>query len=56
MATNGKSGDGRRHGAVRERSQFQHPNGHWYKRDANTGKIIDVNKGGQPHKGVRRED
>ena len=56
MATNGKTGDGHRDGAVRERSQFQHPdNGHWYKRDTNTGHIIDVNKGGQPHKGVRKE-
>lgn len=55
MATNGKSGDGHRNGAVRERSQFQHPNGNWYKRDTNNGQIIDVNQSGQPHKGVRRE-
>ncbi|MDD3322258.1 MAG: hypothetical protein PHS59_12525 [Paludibacter sp.] len=56
MATNGKTGDGHRNGAVRDRSQFQHPdNGHWYKRDTNSGQIIDVNKGGQPHKGVRKE-
>lgn len=55
MATNGKTGDGHRNGAVRERSQFQHPNGFWYKRDTETGQIIDVNQGGQPHKGVRQE-
>jgi len=55
MATNGTSGDGHRNGAVRERSQFQHSNGNWYKRDTNNGQIIDVNQNDQPHKGVRRE-
>jgi V8-like Glu-specific endopeptidase len=55
MATNGKPGDGHRNGAVRDRSQFQHPNGHWYKRDQDSGQIIDVNQNRQPHKGVRRE-
>ena len=56
MATNGKTGDGHRNGADRERSQFQHSeNGHRYKRDTNTGQIIDVNKDGQPNKGVRKE-
>ena len=42
MATNGKSGDNRRHGAVRDRSQTQTPSGHWVKRDANTGRFMDV--------------
>jgi hypothetical protein len=56
MAKNGNPGDGHRIGQVRERSQFQHSNGYWYKRDTNTGQIIDVNKNGQPHKGVRKED
>ena len=56
MAKNGTPGDGHRNGAVKERSQFEHPNGHWYKRDTNNVQIIDVNKNGQPHKGVRRED
>ena len=37
MATNGKTGNNRRHGMVRERSQTQTPSGHWVKRDANTG-------------------
>jgi len=55
MAKNGNVGDGHRNGAVKERTQFQHPNGHWYKRDSNTGHIIDVNQNGQPHKGVTKE-
>ena len=56
MATNGKTGDGPRNGAVCDRSQFEHPdNGRCYKRDTNSGQIIDMNKGGQPHKGVRKE-
>jgi hypothetical protein len=55
LAENGKVGDNHRNGAVRERSQFQHPNGLFYKRDSETGQIIDVNVGGQKHKGVRLE-
>jgi hypothetical protein len=55
MATNGKSGDDRRHGAVRERSQTQTPSGLWVKRDAGTGQFMDVKKDGEPFKGVRRE-
>jgi hypothetical protein len=56
MATNPPKGDGHRHGAVRERSQVQNPKtGLWIKRDTGTGRFIDVNKNGQPHKGVRKE-
>lgn len=55
MATNPPKGDGHRNGAVKERSQFEHPNGYWYKRDKETGRIIDVNQNGNPHKGVRKE-
>jgi hypothetical protein len=55
MATNPPKGDGARKEAVKERSQFEHPNGHWYKRDTETGRIIDVNQNGKPHKGVRKE-
>lgn len=57
MATNPPKGDGHRNGAVRERSQFQTPSGHWAKRDARTGRILDVKTSSTaPHKGVRRED
>ncbi len=56
MAKNGKTGDGHRNGAVRERSQVYNPQTEqWVKRDTNTGQFIDVNQNGQPHKGVRKE-
>ena len=56
MATNPPKGDGHRNGAVRERSQTYNPKTkQWVKRDTDTGRFIDVNKNGQPHKGVRKE-
>ena len=56
MAKNAPSGDGHRVGAVRQRSQFQNPtNGAWYKRDAQTGRIMDGKADHDPFKGVRRE-
>jgi hypothetical protein len=53
MAKN--TGKDYRHGEVRDRSQFQAPNGNWVKRDDETGRIMDQKKGGEPFKGVRRE-
>jgi hypothetical protein len=55
MAKNGKPGDGHREGAVKDRSQFPHPNGHWIKRDSDTGKIMDVKHDRNPFKGVTKE-
>jgi hypothetical protein len=56
MATNKPSGDNHRNGAVRERSQTYNPKTeNWTKRDANTGKFIDVKQDGKPFKGVRKE-
>lgn len=56
MAGNGKSGDSRRHGYVRERSQSQNPKtGLWTKRDTQTGQFMDVKTSGGKFKGVRRE-
>lgn len=56
MATNKPYGDGHRIGAVKERSQFQHPSGHWIKRNTDTGKIMDVKtSNSNPFKGVRKE-
>lgn len=56
MATNPPYGDGHRIGAVKDRSQFQNPeNGIWYKRDKETGRIMDGKADGTPFKGVRRE-
>ena len=56
MATNPPTGDGRRHGAVRDRSQVKNPQtGQWVKRNASTGRFMDVKQDGKPFKGVRRE-
>ncbi len=51
MATN--TGKGHRIGAVRQRSEFKHPNGTYVKRDTVTGRILNVSD--RPHKGVRDE-
>ena len=56
MAVNKPTGDGRRIGAVRERSQVVNPRtGLYTKRDANTGRFMDVKTTGGPFKGVRKE-
>lgn len=56
MATNPSSGDGHRNGAVKSRSQTQTPSGHWVKRDADTGRFIDVKTSDKTaFKGVRKE-
>ena len=54
MATN--TGKGFRRGAVRERSQVENPRTEqWVKRDADTGRFVDVKQDGKPFKGVRKE-
>jgi len=56
MATNPPKWDWRRNGAVRDRSQFLHPNGRWYKRDTETWQIIDCKTSDDDKfKGVRKE-
>ena len=56
MATNPPSGDGRRNGMVRKRSQTKTPSGHYVKRDAETGRFMDVKTTDKtPFKGVRKE-
>lgn len=55
MATNSNPNDGRLEGEIRQRSQFQHPNGHWVERDAQTGQIKNVKHDDKPFKYVRRE-
>jgi hypothetical protein len=57
MATNGKSGDNRRHGAIRGRSQTYNPKtGIWIKRDSSTGRFMDGKTSSpDPFKGVRKE-
>lgn len=56
MAKNGKTGDGHRNGAVKNRSQFLNPKtGLFVKRDAATGRIMDNKTSGGKFKGVRGE-
>lgn len=57
MATNGQSGNNRRFGAVRKRSQvFNSQSQQWIKRDATTGRFMSVKHDGLPFKGVRKEN
>ncbi len=51
MAKN--TGKGHRIGAVRDRSEFTHPNGSHVKRNTSTGRFMNVSR--KPHKGVRDE-
>ncbi|WP_430928930.1 hypothetical protein [Polaribacter marinivivus] len=57
MATNGKIGDNRRHGAVKNRTQVKNPKtGIWVKRDRGTGKFMDGKTSSKtPFKGVTKE-
>ena len=56
MATNPPYGDGHRKGAVRKRSQTFNPKtGQYVKRNADTGRFMDVKQDGKPFKGVRKE-
>lgn len=56
MATNPPKGDGRRIGAVKDRSQTQTPSGNWVKRDKDTGRFMDVKTSDKkPFKGVTKE-
>ena len=56
MATNPPKDDGHRNGAVRDRSQTFNPvTNQWVKRDAGTGRFIDVKQDGKPFKGVTKE-
>jgi hypothetical protein len=56
MAKNDPPGDGYRIGAVRNRSQTQTPSGNWVKRDAGTGRFLEVKTSEKtPFKGVRKE-
>jgi hypothetical protein len=56
MAKNRPYGDGHRHGAVTDRTQVYNPqNGKWTKRDASTGRFMDVKSDGGKFRGVRTE-
>ena len=54
MAKN--TGKGYRRGAVDNRSQAFNPKTEqWVKRNAETGRVMDVKQDGDPFKGVRKE-
>jgi hypothetical protein len=55
VAKNAPTGDNRRIGAVRDRSQTQTPSGNWVKRGPD-GRFMDVKTSSKtPFKGVRKE-
>ncbi|ACY10746.1 TPA: hypothetical protein QHD64_002860 [Staphylococcus aureus] len=55
MATNPPK-DGRRKGAVKNRSQVKNPKtGRYVKRNSETGRFMDVKSDSKPFKGVRKE-
>ena len=53
MAKN--TGRGHRVGVIKNRSQFKGPGGHPVKRDAKTGRILNVKSDKAPFKGIRKE-
>ena len=53
MGTN--TGKGYRQGAVRGRTQFKRPDGHYQKRDEGNGHFMSVKDDGKPYKGVAKE-
>ncbi len=56
IAKNPPTGDKRRIGAVKDRSQTHNPvTDQWVKRNTTTGKFMDVKADGKPFKGVRKE-
>ncbi len=56
MAKNAPTGDKHRKGMVKRRSQTFNPvTKKWVKRNAETGKFMDVKSNGTHFKGVRRE-
>ena len=56
MATNPPTGDGKRQGAIKNRSQAYNPkNDRWTKRDKETGQWMDQKSDNKPFKGIRKE-
>jgi hypothetical protein len=55
VAKNHPTGNPRRVGAVRQRSQTKMPDGRWVKRDDTTGRFMDIKSDNKPFKGVRKE-
>ena len=56
MAKNAPTGDNRRIGAVKSRTQtYNSKTNQWVKRDSDTGRFMDVKQDGTPFKGVTKE-
>ena len=55
MARNRKGG-GSRIGAIRNRTQFMLPDGHWAKRDSRTGEILSIKADKNPYKSITKEE
>lgn len=53
MAKN--TGSGHRKGTIRARTQTKMSSGHYVKRDAKSGKFLDVKSDRKPFKGIRKE-
>lgn len=53
MAKN--TGDDFRQGAVKDRTQFEGPNGNFIKRNSENGQFMDQKTSGGKFKGVRKE-
>lgn len=53
MAKN--TGDDYRKGSVKDRSQFERPDGHYQKRDDDSGRFMPVKQSPGPYKGVTQE-
>lgn len=49
------TGEGFRRGAVKERTQFERPDGLWQKRDETTGQLMEVKQTEGPFKGIAKE-
>jgi hypothetical protein len=57
MATIGKKGDDRRHGAVKKRAQvYNATTDRFIKVDAETGRFMDVKDDNKPRRAARRRD
>lgn len=56
MATNQPTGDQKRNGQVKQRSQTYNPQNHkWTKRNTKNGRFMDQKADDKPFKGVRKE-
>lgn len=55
MAKNGKTGDGHRNGAVKDRTQVYNPKTETWTKRGPDGKFMDGKSDGTPFKGITKE-